>query len=197
MFIMDVPYVPAQETSIALAQAATPGAGNTLQPDYLLNVCSETESTGDPMSAMRGVDPAYGLKNYIQNQIHHYVDIATIKNITLLEGTTKGKLNAKTSDSGRVYFMYDPEPGYVGNDKAVFMTEFEGKRYKIVVELHVFVMVNEKLPSSCPPPHLIKVNGKPVSSSSSYYMNLISVSYQPNPAFKRDAAKARRPLTLR
>ena len=177
MFTMDVPYVPMQETPIVLARAATSGTDPTLQPDYLLNVCKQTESSGAPMSAMRGVDPAGMLNIYIENQVHHYVDIAGITNISLLEDTAHGKLNAKTSGSGRVYFMYEPEPSYVGKDKAVFMADFDGKHYKITVELHVFVMVDEKLPTTCPPPQLIKVNGKPVSGSSSFDLNSIPVSF--------------------
>ena len=175
MFTMDIPYVPMQETPIVLAQAATSGTTPALHPDYLLNVCEQTESTGDPMSAMRGVDPAYMLKNYIQNQVHHYVDIAGITNISLLEGTTHGKITSGTTNYGRTAFGYDPEPSYVGNDKAVFMADFDGKHYKITVELHVFVMVDEKLPTTCPPPQLIKVNGKPVSGSSDFNLNPISL----------------------
>ena len=175
MFTMDVPYAPVQDTPIVLAQAATPGAAAP-QPDYILNICAQTESAGDPMSAMRGVDPAYMLKNYIQNQVHHYIDIAGITNITMLEDTTNGQLIANTSGSGRVYFMYEPVPSYVGNDNAVFMAEYGGKQYKIVVELHVFTWVNEKLPSTCPPPQLIKVNGNPVSGSTGLDTGAITVT---------------------
>jgi len=40
MFTMDVPYVPAQDTAIVLAQAATPAATAT-PADYLLKTCME------------------------------------------------------------------------------------------------------------------------------------------------------------
>ena len=46
------------------------------------------------------------------------------------------------------------------------MAEFEGKRYKIVVDLHVFIMVDENSPV-CPQPKLIKVK-KPALGSSVY-----------------------------
>ena len=69
MFTMNVPYVPPQETPIVLAQAATLAAGsNTQQSDYVLKVCQETESTGDPRSAMRAVDPAGMLAVYLGNR---------------------------------------------------------------------------------------------------------------------------------
>ena len=63
MFTMDVPYTPMQDNPIVLAQAATPGAGATPQPDYILTGCKETESTGDPRSAVHAVDPAGGAWN--------------------------------------------------------------------------------------------------------------------------------------
>jgi hypothetical protein len=160
MFIMDMPYVPAQETPIVLVQAATPAVP---QPDYLLKYCAEKASTGGTRYVMNSVDPAGGLKNYLENRDNHYIDITAIK-ITLLEGTKHGELVP-----GKFAFMYEPTEGYVGKDKAIFMAEFEGKRYKIIVELHVFdVAPMESLPSSCPPPQLIKVNGKPVSGSTGY-----------------------------
>jgi len=180
MFIMDVPYAPAQQTPIVLAQAATPVAGSTLQPDYILKQCQETESTGDPRSAMRSVDPAGWLAVYIGNRDHRVIysnpeALAAIKT-TLLEGTTHGKISSVVDNTGRPWYRYDAVPEYVGKDRAVFMAEFEGKRYKIVIDLRVFIGVDENNPT-CPPPQLIKVNGKPVSGSSGYDLNSVSVTF--------------------
>lgn len=147
-------------TPTVLAQGAAHGTGATPQPDYVLNACQDTESTGDPMSAMRGIDPAYMLKNYLQNQVRHYIDIAAVRNVTMLDGPGHGEIAGGTDNLGLTSYRYDPPPGYVGKDKAVFMAEHEGKRYKIVVELNVFLMVDEKVPSTCPPPRLIKVSDK-------------------------------------
>jgi hypothetical protein len=165
MFTMDVPYVPTQQTPIVLVQADTSGAGATPQPDYILKYCSETESGGDSRSAMHAVDPASMLRNYLQNRDKHAIDLTNIKNITLLEGAVHGKITSVIDNTGRSWYRYDSEPEYVGNDRAVFMVEYQGVRFKVVVELHVFTTVMENLPSSCPPPQLIKVNGKPVSGS--------------------------------
>lgn len=174
MFVMDVPSVPPQDTPVVLVQAAAPGA--TSQPDFILKDCQETEHTADPRSALRGVDPAYALKNYIQNRDNHYVDLAVIKNVTMLEGAKHGEITSGTSNYGRVVFRYDPEPGYLGNDRAVFMAEFEGKRYKIVIDLHVLTIIHDNVDlTSCPPPQLIKVNGKPASGSLGIDLNNISV----------------------
>ena len=72
------------------------------------------------------------------------------------------------------------------------MAEFQGKLYKIVVDIKVLDVVVENIPV-CPPPKLIKVT-KPSSGDSGYRSgyNLasVSVSYQPNPTFKRDCRKS-------
>lgn len=178
MFTMDVPSVPAQQTPIVLAQAVTPSVGSTTQPDFILKYCSETESSGDSWSAMRVVDPAFMLKNYLERHDKTrtlVIDLASIKT-KMLEGTTHGNIFAEVDNKGLTSYHYDPVPAYEGKDRAVFMAEFEGKRYKIVVDLVVSLVVNENDPV-CPPPKLIKVNGKPVSSSSGYDLNAISVTF--------------------
>ena len=173
MFIMDMPYVPVQETPIVLAQAATPGTTATPQPDYVLTECVQTESTGDPMSAMRAVDPAFMLKNYLEWHDKTgtlNVNLSSIKT-TLLEGTKHGEIASGTTNyDRRTAYGYDPTPNYVGNDRAVFIAEFAGKTYKIVVNLVVSLQVNENPLTDeqkpvCSEPTLIKVNGKPVSGS--------------------------------
>ncbi len=177
MFVMDVPSVPVQETPIVLAQAATSGTGAIPQPDFILKDCQETEHTADPRSALRSVDPAGALRNYISNQVNHAIDLAAIKNIVLLEGTKHGKIVAGVDNLGFTSYVYDPDAGYLGNDRAVFMAEFEGKRYKIVIDLHVLTLVHDNMDlTSCPPPKLIKVN-KPASGNSVYDLNAISVTF--------------------
>jgi len=163
---------------IVLAQAATPAI---TQPNYIFNKCIETVSTGSQISDMQIVDPAGMLAIYLGNNsgrniFGNQTDMASIK-ITLLQGTTHGELTVDNAD-GLTSYVYEAIPNYVGNDKAIFMAEFEGKRYKIIVELHVFdVAPSESLPSSCPPPQLIKVNGKPVSGSSSFDLNTFPVTF--------------------
>jgi len=182
MFTMDVPYVPAQETPIVLAQAVAPAG--TPQPDYILNTCKETESTGDPRSAMRTVDPAGMLAVYLQNYAKRTVDMAMLSAIktTLLQGAQHGKITSVIDNTGRPWYAYDAEPNYTGNDQAVFLAEFEGKVYKIIVKLVVSPTVGESPleigeEPVCPPPQLIKVNGKGVSGSSSYDLNTIPVTF--------------------
>lgn len=154
MFTMDVPYIPVQDAPIVLAQTAAPAAGSTPQPDFILKDCQQTESTGDPRSAMRAVDPAYLLHNYLAPK--YDIDLAAVKT-ALMEDTTHGKITTVVDNLGRTWYRYDPEPNYVGNDRAVFMAEFMGKRFKIVLNLVVSLVVDEHPLMDgekpvCPPP---------------------------------------------
>jgi hypothetical protein len=149
--------------SAEAGQKARPDPVAATQPDYILQTCGETESTGDPRSAMRAVDPAYMLKNYLYLSSNGKIiaDLASIRT-TLLQGTQHGNLLSSLSNTGRTTFHYDATPDYLGNDKAIFMAEFEGKVYKIALELHVF---NYTAPgnfgdSTCPAPTLVKVNAR-------------------------------------
>lgn len=141
-------------------------AGSTPQPDFILNACSEKPSTGDPRSAMRAVDPAGMLQVYIEGRDGRIVELADIKHVTLLQGATVGKITSVVDNTGRSWYRYDAPANYEGDDKAVFMAEYQGKRYKIVVELHVFEVIDESA-SSCPPSKLIKVTN-PSSGDSGF-----------------------------
>lgn len=161
---MDVPYVPAQDAPIVLAQA---DAANATPPaDYILKDCQETFHTPDPRSAFRAVDPAYMLSNYF-GSFGYRVELAEIKT-TLLQGTQHGKIFGWTDNAGLTSYHYDPAPGFYGDDQAVFMAEYAGKRYKIVLQIKVTENFNENNPQ-CPAnlPVLIKAT-KPSSGASSF-----------------------------
>ena len=169
MFTMDVPSVPVQQTPIVLAQAATPA---TPRFDYILKDCQEAEQVSTTFNA---ISPEGMLAVYLGNRSNRDIlsDTAALASIktTLLEGTAHGKI---TSEG-----VYIPEPNYFGKDKVVFMAEFEGKRYKIILDIHVVAKVDEgdSPTTTCPPPKLIKVNGKPVSGASDYNFNSVSVTF--------------------
>ena len=176
MFIMDVPYVPAQDTPIVLAQAAADSA--TPPADFILNQCTETYHTIDPRSAFRAVDPA-GMLSVYWASVGRKLDLADIK-VTLLQGTQHGTLTEGVSTLGRVAYRYDPAPGYLGDDQAKFMTDavYEGKHYRtmIIVQIKVLESVNERAPT-CPDPVMIKAP-KPATGDSGYSTgyNLASIS---------------------
>jgi hypothetical protein len=164
MFIMDVPYVPAYDTPIVLAQADTAGA--TPPADFILNACQETYHTPDPRSAFRAVDPGGMLAMYIQHRDKRAISISEIKDITMLQGTQHGKIFSEIDSVGLTSYHYDPAPGYFGEDKAIFMADYAGKHYRIVVQIKVTEYFNENDPQ-CSTPVLIKAT-KPSSGDSGY-----------------------------
>jgi hypothetical protein len=193
MFTIDMPNLPPQYTPIVLTQAAvaeTSLADATLQPDFLFNVCAELPSAGGAITAMNTIDPAGMLVAKIGNDEGRYIDPAkAVVKASLLEGTLNGKLNLKKTRYGREYYIYESKAGYEGKDKAVFIVEFEGKRYKEVVNVFVSKVIDERSPK-CTESDTIWIYTKPATGSSGYILNTISVSYQPNPAFERDSPRS-------
>lgn len=120
----------------------------------------ETESASSPPNpTFNTVSPAGMLGSYLANRRRVDVDkfdFSAIK-ISLLEGTKHGALLLVKDNTGP-YYIYNPVKNYEGKDRAVFMAEFEGKRYRIVIDLRVSKFVNEKGEPVCPDPKLIKVN---------------------------------------
>ena len=183
MFTMDVPYVPPQDAPIVLAQATNTSS----PPDYLLKTCDEVPTAGGAVTAMNLVNPAAWLVGELKRpqngpqvltQSQLMALVASVK-LTQLQGVTHGQLIPHSADGtsdGRVVYEYRSEPGYVGKDQAIFMAEFEGKRYKIIANVVVSMTINENDPQ-CPAPQLIKVT-KPSTGDSGYGTgyNLASVS---------------------
>ena len=83
--------------------------------------------------------------------------------LTQLQATAHGKLIPQVTSTEGLSYTYESDPGYVGKDRAVFLAEFEGKRYKIVIDLVVSMVIDERSPQ-CPPATLIKVT-KPTTGS--------------------------------
>ncbi|MCX7149090.1 MAG: matrixin family metalloprotease, partial [Rhodocyclales bacterium] len=182
VFTMDVPYVPVQDAPTILAQVAAANiAGatptdSTPQSDYLLKKCQEFSSGG------RGqIDPAGSLAVELGNITNRDLYSTAVDNFkpTLLTSTAHGKLVPKAADSGRVLYEYQANPGYLGKDKAVFVVEFEGKQYKVVVNIVVSRQAVENPPTDqqtpvCPEPQLIKTKPQPVSNSSAYGIEFVN-----------------------
>ncbi len=150
--------IAAQQPPMLAGEAMTPGPSILARKiDYLMEVCREVPSEGALTTAMNTVDPigmlAVELGNRSGGDILRSRVMATIKPM-ILQVTAHGKLIRNMTGAGTEYFIYHPEPGYVGEDRAVFAAEFEGKLYKIVVDLRVSKRVDEKSPG-CPESRLI------------------------------------------
>src|SRR5512139_2267870 len=178
MITMEVPYIPPQEAPIVLVQAADTSS----QPDYQLNACREVPTAGGAISAMNMVDPAASLVVAVLRQEHRQISAqegealkATVK-LTQLQGVAHGQL-IPHSPNGRVFYEYRSEPGYLGKDQAIFLAEYQGKRYRIVVNIIVSEGIDDYNPQCPPPPgQLIKIT-QPSSGFNGYDLNSVSVSF--------------------
>jgi hypothetical protein len=159
MLALDVSHIPAlTETSALVAHATAPKA-QPLSFDYLLKDCWETEPTpDDPTSALRGSSIANKLRNYYQRFANQKIDTSQVK-VTLLQTSKNGELQFESFESEGKYhsgFMYFPKPGYLGKDQAIFAAEYAGKRYKVVLNIIVSYIIDERDPI-CPEPQLIRL----------------------------------------
>jgi hypothetical protein len=184
MFTVEIPSAPLPQTAIVLAQAVTSTASPTLvassnrKPDYILKDCQEFPNPIAEGSAEHLFSDAAGLlANYYYEHYKRDIDLSTI-HTSILEEPKHGVITSVTDTLGNIWNSYEPDPGFLGEDKVVFQAEFGGKTYKIVMKLIVSVVTRDlsKAAPVCPTPQLIKVNNKPVSGSSDYNFGNISVN---------------------
>ena len=178
MFTMDMPYPPDQQVPVVLVADRSAASGkSTKRYDFILNDCRPVSSWDEePDSGERYIDPVGMLINYMNNNrqsgagIDLYKDRALFRNLTLIESVKHGSIVAveekfKGAEDFE-YFHYNPILDYKGQDSASFMVEFEGKQYKIAVDLLVEPSVGNTSFENCPKPKLIKVNKKSISDAS-------------------------------
>ena len=169
MFTLDIPVE--QQATIIIADKSTARSSPLEQPDFILQEC-QVVSSGEHeklSSAERIVSPALALWNYIQlhEQRPGVFDQATVDKISQLKVSL-----LKAPEHGRIYlsavgsnvFHYDPVTNSQGKESAAFMVEFEGKRYKVIIEL-VVLYTNGSDGNCLNPPKLIRVNGKSTSNA--------------------------------
>ena len=151
--------------------------------DYLLNTCREGSVTSKVSpSKMDPISPSGELIGKLLNlsgESLRYEEIDTREaavRLDLLEAPTHGKLILQPQHKGIVYYQYQAEPGYMGNDSLVFMAEFAGKYYKIVYNLIVDKGIDDNNPLCPPETPLIKLESKPASRSTGYNLNAIFIT---------------------
>jgi len=165
MFIyLDVPYLPLPNLPIITLQDQSDKTkkGNEASSkikqkfNYLFKDCQEFEDTIAEGSAEHVLIPALSLTNYFE-QASNYKREFDYRNIktSILQEPKHGELIENINSKGSINYTYYPEPGYLGKDSAVFVAEFNGKRYKITTELRV--VRPHAGESNCPPNRLIKV----------------------------------------
>lgn len=167
MFALDVPAIAIPSESVAMVAQMDASKAKPISFDYLLKDCWETQPTpNDPTSAVRGSSVSAKLRNYFQTYQNRKINDWDVK-VSLLETTKNGelKLGSYIQDSlayegyGKTIstFRYDPQPGYLGKDRAVFAAEYGGKLYKVVLNIVVSQAIVETGPPTCPEPQLIRL----------------------------------------
>jgi hypothetical protein len=146
-----------QKNAAGAARSRKPFGGNDQAadshqplPDYILKSCTEKEQDMRPNSALRMVSPAGLVRTYISNLRKKNVNISKFTPALLSEpqhGTLEYRVGRDTSPGAGLefdgeeiverYYVYDPEPGFVGKDSATFMVEFEGRYYQVEIEIQV------------------------------------------------------------
>ena len=159
MLFVDIPPAPVQDTPIILAQNFPPKRGSL--PDFLLKTCDEVLASGSASRETNTIYPSDWLisetyeKENKNLPMERYYVLSNSIILTQIQETKHGELIRYESD-GIASYEYRPLPGYTGKDQAIFMTEFNGKRYKIMTSIIVSKTIDEKSPQ-CPEPQLIKV----------------------------------------
>jgi hypothetical protein len=172
MFAIDIPYVPEQQETILLAQESSM---ESYPADYVLEGCQEVphDLMGAPRAAFHSLYPTQFLRFYLGNQAGHALDPAEFRNSVLLEMPIHGTITPGKIDG---YFFYDPMPGYKGHDRAVFQVEYQGKVYRIVYDLVVVEVLDEKSPLCPEEPSLIKVKPNDSGVIGYYGFNFFDIS---------------------
>jgi hypothetical protein len=157
----------------------------SFQPDYQLNACREVPTAGGAISAMNMVDPAASLVGAVLTRERRQISAqegdaldASVE-LTQMKGVAHGQL-IPHSPNGRVFYEYRSEPGYLGKDQAIFLAEFEGKHYRIVINVIVSEGIDENNPQCPPPPgQLIKIN-QPSPGFNGYNPNSVTFADLPS-----------------
>lgn len=168
MISIDVPNLSApQSNQVALGSVVEKHNAN---PNFLLKSCQNVDVGAAATAGSTGIDPAWLISGYLDEntkRILSFDDYAWAKfKIKTLAGPKHGNLLKTQNDYGAVGIIYKPRPGYTGMDQAAFLVEFEGERYKVVVDLNVGVGLSSQ-GYFCRPNELIKTNGKITSLLSS------------------------------
>lgn len=162
MFVMDMPYVPVEEpVAVEMLVAASDAGSSGPGHDYLMQECVEVAMTGSPLQDPNQIDPIGMIRLGLQLMRHTRIDVETAAGmkVTVLDKPHRGTLIRLQGETGYTAFTYKSEPNYMGQDKASFLVEFEGIRYKVATNIEVLDIVDDD-PTVCDESQykLIKIN---------------------------------------
>lgn len=131
-----IPSIPSQEPPVMVADASSVQSSAPQQVDRVIGVCHLSENPYDPTSAINSMSPPLDTKNYFR--VHEHYKIEGQPSVSVLQIPTHGTL----VDDGGGDYVYYPEKGYLGNDRATLLVELGSKK----VRMEYFFRVMQHVP---------------------------------------------------
>jgi hypothetical protein len=192
MLISDMPNVPPQDAPVMVAQANKAQSSNALTVRTVGICYGIPNGVGTSPTGGNGVDPKEEAINYLGAYENKQIAMSAPATITILQQPAHGILHLVTqADIGTILpsggdpvdpadpgYIYIPEKGYIGQDKAVVLVEIGGVKVK---EIFYFHDMDERT-SPCN-------GGDGIYSTWKISATLAPVEYQPNIAFTDTLAK--------
>ena len=143
MFVMDIPNVPPQNIPVMIAQAGQAKSSNA-SAIRTMGICFPAPN--ELYSLENVFDPAAAARTYLWNYEHKTIERTLPATITFLQQPSHGILRLLTeADRGVLFsdtsgpvdpsdpgYVYLPQKGYVGKDKAVALVEIAGVKVKVI-----------------------------------------------------------------
>jgi hypothetical protein len=137
MFVMDMPDVPPQFAPIVVAQT-TQAQQSMIKVDRTLGVCqvvqnpAHTHIPGEDFNAQNSTAPFGVVKNYIYDFEERIVEADG--KMTILQNPKNGILRGYPAERN---YLYIPNQGFVGKDSATILVEMDGRKFKLIYDIHV------------------------------------------------------------
>ncbi len=109
--------------------------------DRTIGICHLSENPFDPTSAVNSMSPALAIKNYFRVQEHR--KIGGQANYRVLRAPVHGTLLGPENDG----FVYYPENGFFGNDRASILVELSNKKIRVEYFFRVMTSIPQQYES--------------------------------------------------
>ena len=140
MFVMDMPNVPPQNVPVIIAQA---GKAQVIDAKTTRAIGICFPAPNELYSGENAFDPALEARFYLRNYEHKTVERTSPVTVTILQQPSHGILRLVTEADGDRFgegrfdpadpgYVYLPEKGYLGKDKAVALVEIAGIKVKVI-----------------------------------------------------------------
>ena len=128
MFVIDVPDLPQQYAPVIVAQ--TSQGRHATEIPRMTGVCQVVQNrTGTEIGGQNVLSPAASAVNYFWDfEKQDMKEREAAAKVTLVQLPKHGRL----VEDGKGVYVYRPDPGYYGKDKAIAQVEIGGYQVKVV-----------------------------------------------------------------